>query len=597
MRKSRLFATAAGTVALATVAAACSSSSGSSGNTSTSSFNAGLSSVVNPSSHQGGTLRFAQSQDWDSPDTGNTYYAYSWDFLRLYSRSLLTYAQKPGAAGLQLVPDLATDLGTVSPDGLTWTFHIRQGVKFQDGSTVTSQDVKYAVERSNWGQDTLVNGPAYFMQYVQDNTKYAGPYKDKNPNDGVSGIITPDNNTIEFKLTQKFADFPYLAALPSTAPVPRAKDTGANYATSYQSTGQYEIQNYTPGKGMTLVPNPAFDASTDPNGIHKVTASKITVQVNVNQDQIDQGLLHGTYDVDLSGVGVGNTAQAQILASPALKAQADNGYTGALTYMTMNTQVQPFDNVDCRKAVEYAIDKTAVQAALGGSIGGGDIASTVMPPNLTGYQASNIYATPGNQGDVNQAKAELAKCRAAEPTVFDANGGFSANILARAERPKEVNAAIAIQNSLKAVGINVTIQKYTGGKYFSDFAGNQNYAKSNKIGLSMMKWGADWPDGFGFMDQIITKDGIHSGGGSSNLGNYDSPVVDGFFAQALATTDPTARAGLWTQIDKQVMSDAAIVPLIYNKALIFHPKTVTNWYIQNSFGEPDFSVMGTTNNS
>jgi peptide/nickel transport system substrate-binding protein len=552
---------------------------------------------VNASSHQGGTLRLAMSGDWDSPDTGNTYYAYSWDFLRLYSRSLLTYAQKPGAAGLALVPDLATDTGTVSSDGLTWTFHIRQGVKYQDGTEVTAQDVKYAVERSNWGQDTLQNGPTYFKQYVQDSTNYQGPYKDKNASDGVSGIVTPDSSTIEFKLTQKFADFPYMAALPSTAPVPRAKDTGASYQTSYDSTGQYEIQNYTPGKGMTLVPNSAFSASTDPNGIHKVTANKITVAVNVSQDQVDQGLLHGTYDVDLSGVGVGTTAQAQILASPALKAQSDNGYTGALTYMNMNTQIQPFDNIDCRKAVELAIDKTAVQAALGGSIGGGDIATTVMPPNLTGYQASNQYNTPGNQGDVTAAKAELAKCRTAEPAAFDANGGFSTNLSARTERPKEVNSAIAIQNSLKAIGINVTIQKFTSGKYFSDFAGKPDYVKTNKIGLMMMKWGADWPDGFGFLDQIITKDGIHPSGGSTNLGSYDSPAVDALFTQALSTVDATQRASYWGQIDKAVMSDAAIVPLIYNKALFYHPSTVTNWYLQNSFGEPDFSVMGTTSTS
>lgn len=112
----------------------------------------------------------------------------------------------------------------------------------------------------------------------------------------------------------------------------------------------------------------------------------------------------------------------------------------------------------------------------------------------------------------------------------------------------------------------------------------------------MMKWGADWQDGYGFMDQVVTSAGIHAGGGSTNLGQYDSPTVDNLFTQALKTTDTTARNAIWTQIDHQVMADAAIVPLVYNKALVFHPANVTNWYEETAFGMPDFSILGTTNN-
>ena len=89
-------------------------------------------------------------------------------------------------------------------------------------------------------------------------------------------------------------------------------------------------------------------------------------------------MLHGQLDVDLDGTGVGTTAQSQILANPTLKAQADDGYTNALTYMTINTTIKPFDNQSCRQAVEYAVDKTTVQSAQGGALGGGDIASTLL---------------------------------------------------------------------------------------------------------------------------------------------------------------------------------------------------------------------------
>jgi peptide/nickel transport system substrate-binding protein len=246
--------------------------------------------------------------------------------------------------------------------------------------------------------------------------------------------------------------------------------------------------------------------------------------------------------------------------------------------------------------VEYAVNKVAVQDALGGSIGGGDIASTVLPPTVAGYQQSNQYPSPGNQGDASKAKQELATCKTAEPSAFNSDGTLNVNLSARSDRPKEINSAVAIQAALGQAGIKVTIDKFTSDKYFTSFAGNPQYTSANKIGLSMMKWAADWADGYGFMDQVVTSAGIHATGGSTNLGNYDDPTVDGMFTTALKTTDTTARNAIWTQIDQKVMADAAIVPLVYNKALVFHPANVTNWYEESAYGMPDFSILGTTKN-
>ena len=155
MKRRRLLAIAACAALGPLAVAACSSSSSSAGPAASSapaagnqSFNAGVSKVVNPSTAKGGTLTFAYSSAPDSFDPGNTYYAYVLNFNRLYASPLVTYKSCPGACGNTLVPGTATGLGQVSSDGLVWTYHIKQGLKFEDGSPVTAADVKYAVERT-----------------------------------------------------------------------------------------------------------------------------------------------------------------------------------------------------------------------------------------------------------------------------------------------------------------------------------------------------------------------------------------------------------------------------------------------------------------
>src|SRR5215471_4546371 len=141
---------AVATLALAACGGGSSSSGGgggSGGSTGPSGFSAAVNGIVNPSNHKStGTISFGNSTTPDSTDPGNTYYAYMWNFTRLYAMPLMTYKSAPGKAGLTVVPDLATSPGVVSDNGLTWTYHLKPNVKFEDGSTVTSADVKYAVE-------------------------------------------------------------------------------------------------------------------------------------------------------------------------------------------------------------------------------------------------------------------------------------------------------------------------------------------------------------------------------------------------------------------------------------------------------------------
>jgi len=109
------------------------------------SFNAAATQVVNASDKKGGTLNMWSSQDADSFDPAISYYAWTIDWNRLYSRTLMTYTPKPGADGLILTPDLASAAPEISADGKTYTFKLKSGVKFDDGSPVTSKDIKYGI--------------------------------------------------------------------------------------------------------------------------------------------------------------------------------------------------------------------------------------------------------------------------------------------------------------------------------------------------------------------------------------------------------------------------------------------------------------------
>ena len=179
-RKITLLSAIGATAALAL--AACgggggTSTTGGGGSSGASGFNAAVNGVVNPSSHKGGTIIYDNSSGPDSADAGNTYYAFNLNFTRLYATPLTTYKRCPGyTCGATVVPGLATALGTSSDGNKVWTYHLKSGVKFEDGTPVTSSDIKYAVERT-FDRTVLPNGPSYFASLLGGYAAtYPGPF-------------------------------------------------------------------------------------------------------------------------------------------------------------------------------------------------------------------------------------------------------------------------------------------------------------------------------------------------------------------------------------------------------------------------------------
>jgi ABC-type transport system substrate-binding protein len=581
-RRSIIATTAVGAVA-ALLISACSSSGSSSGSSTTPTtgavaFNAGISNVVNPSTQKGGTLIYDNSSTPDSFDPGNTYYAWVLNFDRLFAMPMFTYKSCPGSCGLQLVPDLATDMGTTSDNGLTWTFHIQSDVKFENGTVATAQDVKYAIERT-YDRSVMANGPTYYQALLTD-PKYVGPYKDKSPA-GLTAIDTPNATTLVFHLQAPFPDLPYVLAFPSSAPVLPSADTGSNYQLHPLSTGPYMFKNYTLNKQLTLVPNPNWNPATDPNA--KQLASQIIVNLNVNQADIDNRLIHGDIQVDSAGTGLAAAGRAQVLASPTLKANSDNPVNGFARFIYLNTKVAPLNNLHCRQAIEYAANKVTMQTAWGGPIAGGAIASTIMPPNIVGYKSFDYYnALSQPNGDVTAAKQQLAMC--GQPN------GFSTSMAYRSDRPTETAAVTALQASLATVGIKVTLKGFPAGSYYTDFAGAPAYVHSHDLGMAAGGWGADWPNGFGFLDSLIAGNTIVATG-NTNISEENNPAINNLFTQSSKLTG-VARTAVWSQIDQLAMRDAVILPMVYQKVLLYRPTNLTNVYVQAYYGMYNYAVMG-----
>ncbi|MEV8637470.1 ABC transporter substrate-binding protein [Streptosporangium sp. NPDC051023] len=590
MRKTNALAFAALGTVLTMGLAACGGTAGGGGNTSsgnkatdgaaasTAKYNDAYTKVVNPSDAKGGTLKFALTNEPDSTDPGNTYYAWNWNFTRLYARPLMTYTAQPGEAGLKLVPDLAESAGEVSADGKTWTYKLKKGIKYDDGTEVKAADIKYAVARSNF-TDELTDGPKYFALYL-DAGDYKGPYKDKNLDD-FKGIETPDDYTVVFKLKAPFSEFDFLVSNPQTAPVPQAKDTGVDYEKAVVSTGPYKFESYEVGKQLNLVRNTNWDPATDTT--RKQLPDRIEVQYGQNGEDIDNRLIAGQIQVDLAGTGMQPAGRAKVVSDPKLKDSTDNPFTPFNRYAMMSTKVKPFDNVECRKAVQYATDKTATQAPWGGPLGG-EIGTTAMTPTTVGYKQFDLYPNGADhKGDLTKAKEALTAC--GQPN------GFEANLAVRGDRTKEVQVAEALQASLARVGIKLTIKKYPSGDWSAQYAGKPDFVHKNNLGIMIAGWGADWPSGFGFLSQIVDGRAIKPSGNYNQM-ELNDPAINELLDKGIQTPDATARNEIWAQVDQKVMESAAFMSFVYEKTLIFRPSNLTNVYVHPAWGMYDYTWLG-----
>jgi peptide/nickel transport system substrate-binding protein len=205
----------------------------------------------------GGVITVYSQNTPNTFDPTDIYYVDTNEIGKLVFRTPTQFAMRDGQA--VLVPDL-TDLGTESADRLSWTFKLQKGIKYQDGTEVTAQDLAYSVKRS-FAHDVYSNGPAYQLTLFKDGDRYKGPYAD-----GLdySGVETPDDYTLVIHLAKPWGDLPFYLSFPAFTPIPQAKDTKQEYKNNPVATGPYQFESYAPGTELKLKRNPHWVAETDP---------------------------------------------------------------------------------------------------------------------------------------------------------------------------------------------------------------------------------------------------------------------------------------------------------------------------------------------
>jgi peptide/nickel transport system substrate-binding protein len=554
-----------------------SASSGGGGNTTTAAYNAAYDKIVNASTKTGGTLNLLASSDCDSWDPQRTYYGWCWNMQRLFSRSLIGYQVVNGTKST-LAPDLATNMGTHNASFTQWTYTLKPGLKWSNGTPLTPKDVKYGVERL-FATDVINGGPSsYFISGIAHPKSYAGPYKS-----GDLSTITTTATTITFNLSGPNADFDYLMAMAASAPVPYKTEggpgfTGATYTKHPLATGPFMIKSYTPNKGIVFVRNPYWSQATDT--IRHPLVNEVDLTVDTDPVDIDKKLQAGTADA-IADNAVQAEFQAKILTDPTLKANADDPVTPFDRYAAVMPSVIP--NVDCRKAIFYAWDKAGFIRAYGGAVAGVP-AGGMAPPGISGYTASfNPYPSgAANTGDDVKAKQELAAC--GKPN------GFSTK-MAYATPSGHATAAFAVeQAALAKVGIQVTAASQDGSSYYSTWIGSPQNIKNQGIGIAFAGWGADFPTGVGFFQSITNGNAILPTG-NSNYASLNDPTVNAVLDKAPAGK---ATETDWESLNNAIAQSATYLPILYGKDLYYRNPRMTNVTCDTAlaFGIYDFVNVG-----
>lgn len=362
----------------------------------------------------GGTMEVLQRDSFAHLDPAQIYVSDEMAVAQLIHRGLTGYKASDSGKVHEVVGDLATDSGTTTDGGKTWKYTLKDGLKFADGTAITSKDVRQTFERQF--ASFINQGPTYIQQWLANTsgTEYRkllpdGPYKGKHLPDSV--LQTPDEKTIVFKFKSPHPDLPYALAMAGYSVVSAKGDTKEKYDKNPVTTGPYKIQSFKSGKSMVLVKNTNWDPKSDP--IRNQYVNQWDFTFNQQFEQSTKALLADS-GADQAGISLSNQVDAgnlsSVLKDPKLKARTISGYQSYVGQMNINLNKPELKDINIRKAIAYALPVTPFVRAYGGT-DAMEVAGGLISPTVSGYDAKfDPYGKKKKPaGDPAKAKALLKK--------------------------------------------------------------------------------------------------------------------------------------------------------------------------------------------
>ena len=506
------------------------------------------------------------------------------------TRSLVSYNTASGAAGTELVADLATDTGTPSEDLKTWTFTLRDGITFEDGSPITCAEVAYGVSRS-YAAD-ITDGPAFAEQFLDIEGGYAaypGPYEATAEQQALFDAAvecSEDGKTITFHLNQPMADFNYTTALLTFSPVPL--DEGGNVGEAYDlnivSSGPYKIDSYTPGKSLNLVRNDNWNPDSD--DFRKALPDKVVVKFAQDERGIDEYIINGTGPgkTALSLDGIFPENLEKVFSSADMESRRLNDYDIYVTYTAIN--VKKMTCLPIRQAVFYALDREAIRALGGGSQFGGDFADGVIKPATlpTDYKAVTGYEDAKPAGNVEKAQSLMDQAKTECPDEYTR---VTTEGIVRDYSDSETNrqAATITTEALAKVGIKLVPNFIDAGSYYGVILNPETQGD-----LSAAGWGPDWLNASTVIPPLF----IENGGFNVSQTQYD-PDYEEFKAlvdEAKANADRPSQGAQWAALNQFVMDHMWVIPGLFTKTQYMWGSDLTGVYLWAPYGCPGFNDIG-----
>jgi peptide/nickel transport system substrate-binding protein len=504
---------------------------------------------------EGGTVQVLQNADFSYLDP-----ARGWDggvnnFYRLVYRQLTTSAPGSAEDPNEIVPDLAESLGEVSEDGLTWTYRLKDGLKFAGGDPITSAEVKFGISRA-WDPEIGIGSP-YLKQVIDAPEGYEGPYKTGD----LPTIETPDDKTIVFHLIKPFPEFDAVLAQVNATPFPEGSGAGDEFIHEIIASGPYKLAEYVPGSTIKLERNESWDPETDDVRAAKPDGWEFTI--GLDPATIDERLIAGQ-GADVNAIA-GNIQPATLprLQTPQLQDRVLEFPGICTTYMGLNTTKKHLDDVRVRQAISYAIDRTTIVNASGGTQLG-DPATTILPPTVAGHKDFDLYPSQDGTGDVEAAQKLLDEAGLSD--------GFTMTLDIRSQESMQAQAE-AVQQALERVGITVELNLIDTSTYYETIG-----TPSQQNDAAITGWCPDWASSAAtFIPPLFDGRNIYEKG-NGNLAQINDPEINSRIDEIKAMTDIDAANEQWGELDEQILELAPVVPLMVAKGVMLPGENVTGLF-------------------